>query len=113
MTLEQEIKLAAKHAAQEVFEEGYKKASENEDLILTTGKQDFLQTYIIAKKCFNELEKICIQEFHYTDIVIYCNWTDRRRRDIYYHFLSKKGYKYGRDLENKKCIYKKFKKKES
>ena len=90
-----------------------KKASENEDLILTTGKQDFLQTYIIAKKCFNELEKICIQEFHYTDIVIYCNWTDRRRRDIYYHFLSKKGYKYGRDLENKKCIYKKFKKKES
>ena len=32
MTLEQEIKLAAKHAAQEGFEEGYKKTSENEKL---------------------------------------------------------------------------------
>ena len=32
MTLEQEIRLAAKHAAQEAFEEGYKKASENEKL---------------------------------------------------------------------------------
>ena len=29
-----------------------KKAAENEDLVKTTGKQDFLQTYIIAKKCF-------------------------------------------------------------
>ena len=32
ITLEQEIRLAAKHAAQEAFEEGYKKASENEKL---------------------------------------------------------------------------------
>ena len=32
MTLEQEIRLAAKHAAQEAFEEEYKKASENEKL---------------------------------------------------------------------------------
>ena len=32
ITLEQEIRLAAKHAAQEAFEEEYKKASENEKL---------------------------------------------------------------------------------
>lgn len=90
-----------------------KKAAENEDLVKTTGKQDFLQTYIIAKKCFEKLEQTCLREFHYTNVVIYCYWTDNRRKDIYYHFLSKRGYRYGRDLANKKCIYKKFKKKES
>ena len=34
------------------------------------------------------------------NIVIYVNWADNRRRDIYYHFLSRHGYQYGRDLDD-------------
>ena len=34
MTLEQEIKLAAKHAAQEAYEKGYKEAEAEKELVV-------------------------------------------------------------------------------
>ena len=71
-----------------------------------------MRTISTAMKAFNMLETDAIQHHCGTEnIVIYCTWLDNRRRDAYYHFLSRKGYKYGfTPDEHKKCIMKKYKK---
>ena len=59
MTLEQEIKLDAKHAAQEAFEEGYKKASENEKLENARNfKESGVSVEIISKCTGLSLEQV-------------------------------------------------------
>ena len=78
----------------------------------TTGKQSFMKTWILAKEAFLLLEKEVLRDYSHYNVVIYVAWSDNRRRDIYYHYLSKIGYQYGRDTDNKKCIFKKFKRKD-
>lgn len=84
--------------------------AENERTVKTTGKNTFLNTLIWTKKAFAELERWTLSHFSYVDIVIYVGWADRRRRDIYHHYLSKNGYIYGRDLDGAKILYKKIEK---
>jgi hypothetical protein len=82
----------------------------NEDNIRSTGLNP-LATYSVAMKAFKKLEAKTLAEFNDRyDIVIFCTWLDRRRRDVYYKVLSRLGYRYGRNIDNEKCIYKKFKK---
>ena len=84
--------------------------AENEQTVKTTGKDTFLNTLIWTKKAFAELERWTLSHFSYVNIVIYVGWADRRRRDIYHHYLSKNGYIYGRDLDGAKVLYKKIEK---
>lgn len=73
---------------------------------------DPIQSAIVAIKAFNLLEADAIQTHcRSNNLVISCIWLDNRRRDVYYRFLSRKGYRYGRLPEtHQKCIMKKFKK---
>lgn len=87
-----------------------KHAAKNEDEARITGKDPF-KTCLCAMKAFNELERYVIAEekakFPNKKIHISCSWVDNRRRDVYYKFLSKRGYRYG-VFENQKVIYKTF-----
>lgn len=69
-------------------------------------------TAATAIKSFNILEKACLSRYNKDyNVVIFCYWIDNRRRDAYYKYLSKKGYRYGRiPYDNSKCIIKKYKK---
>lgn len=82
----------------------------NEAAVRSTGLFP-LQTIKTAIQAFNMLEADAIMHYCNTDnIIIYCTWLDNRRRDAYYHFLSRKGYRYGfTPDEHKKCIMKKYK----
>lgn len=83
----------------------------NENAAKVTGVNP-LQTLKVARAAFNMLEQDAIYTNNETqNIIIYCTWLDNRRRDIYYWYLSKKGYRYGKLPDtNRKCIFKKFKK---
>lgn len=84
-------------------------ATKDDQEAKTTGKNIFLKTWTFARQAFDLIEQELLREFNYIDnIVIYVSWSDNRRRDIYHHFLSKRGYRYGRDLDNKKVLYKKY-----
>lgn len=84
----------------------------NEDLKLSTGKYAFISAKWTIN-AFDELEKRVIEEnINDYNIVIYCWWTDNRRRDVYYKVLSRKGYTYQYirpDACNKKVIAKRWK----
>lgn len=83
---------------------------ENESQVKTTGANP-MKTLAVARQAFDMLEHDMLQFYNNKyNVVIYCTWLDNRRRDIYYWFLSKRGYRYGKTPQNKKCIYKKFKK---
>ena len=83
----------------------------NENAVRSTGLCPG-QTLKVAAAAFKMLEADAIEHYCSTDnIIIYCTWLDNRRRDAYYWFLSRKGYKYGfTPDEHKKCIMKKYKK---
>lgn len=72
-----------------------KHAQKNEDNAIVTGKYPF-ETVAKAVKAFNLLEQEVIKEnkFYNRKIMIIISWVDNRRRDIYYKYLSKRGYKY-------------------
>lgn len=72
-----------------------KHAQKNEDNAIITGKYPF-ETVAKAVKAFNLLEQEVIKEnkFYNKKIMIMISWVDNRRRDIYYKYLSKRGYKY-------------------
>lgn len=72
-----------------------KHAQKNEDNAIVTGKYP-LETVAKAVKAFNLLEQEVIKEnkFYNRKIMIMISWVDNRRRDIYYKYLSKRGYKY-------------------
>lgn len=72
-----------------------KHAQKNEDNAIVTGKYPF-ETVAKAVRAFNLLEQEVIKEnkFYNRKIMIIISWVDNRRRDIYYKYLSKCGYKY-------------------
>ena len=72
-----------------------KHAQKNEDNSIVTGKYPF-ETVAKAVRAFNLLEQKAIKEnkFYNRKIMIMISWVDNRRRDIYYKYLSKRGYKY-------------------
>lgn len=72
-----------------------KHAQKNEDNAIVTGKYPF-ETVSKAVRAFNILEQKVIKEnkFYNRKIMIMISWVDNRRRDIYYKYLSKRGYKY-------------------
>ena len=83
---------------------------ENENQIKTTGKNP-LATLAAARQAFDMLELDALQVHNDKyNVIIACTWLDNRRRDIYYWFLSRRGYRYGKTPTNKKCIFKKYKK---
>ena len=72
-----------------------KHAQKNEDNAIVTGKYPF-ETVAKAVRAFNLLEQEVIKEnkFYNRKIMIMISWVDNRRKDIYYKYLSKRGYKY-------------------
>lgn len=72
-----------------------KHAQKNEDNAIVTGKYPF-ETVANAVRAFNLLEQEVIKENKFYDkkVMIMISWVDNRRRDIYYKYLLKRGYKY-------------------
>lgn len=72
-----------------------KHAQKNEYNAIVTGKYPF-ETVANAVRAFNLLEQEVIKENKFYDkkVMIMISWVDNRRRDIYYKYLSKRGYKY-------------------
>lgn len=67
----------------------------NEDNIIMTGRNP-IKSVILGMRAFKELEKAFLEGYNEDyKVVISCNWIDNRRRDAYYTFLSKHGYRYG------------------
>lgn len=89
-----------------------KDIDKNENLIKTTGLNP-AKTISTAIKAFKILEEECLNYYNEEyNVIIYCTWLDKRRRDIYYRYLSRFGYKYGKHpYDNFKYIYKKYEKK--
>lgn len=83
-----------------------KHAQKNEDNAIITGKYPF-ETVAKAARAFNFLEQEVIKENKFYDkkIMIMISWVDNRRRDIYYKYLSKRGYKY-KTVDGQKFICK-------
>lgn len=81
-----------------------KHAGRNENEARITGLNP-VKTVCVAIKAFDLLEKEVIERRPSKRKHISCVWVDNRRRDVYYNFLSKRGYQYGK-LDNYKCIYK-------
>ena len=70
-----------------------------------------LKTISIGLQMFDAIEKKCVEEFDYfNNIIIFCTWLDKRRRDAYYRILSRRGYKFG-TINGEKVIMKKWSKK--
>lgn len=67
----------------------------NENNAVITGQYPF-ETVAKAIKAFNLLEQEVVEQgnFYNRRIMIMISWVDNRRRDIYYKYLSKRGYKY-------------------
>lgn len=81
----------------------------NADKKLLTGLNPYA-TITEARKAFHFLEQKILETYNrYYNVVITADWTDNQRRDVYYRFLSRYGYDYGVDLNNKKTIMKKYK----
>lgn len=72
-----------------------KHTQKNENDTIVTGKYPF-ETVAKAMRVFNLLEEEVIKEnkFYNRKIMIMISWVDNRRRDIYYKYLSRRGYKY-------------------
>lgn len=65
-----------------------------------TGK-DGLMGLLWAKKKIIEFEEFIKEKHQDVPIVIYCNWTDNKRRNVYERGLSKLGYKYNMIFNSK------------
>lgn len=67
----------------------------NENNAVITGQYPF-ETVAKAIRAFNLLEQEVVEHgnFYNRRIMIMISWVDNRRRDIYYKYLSKRGYKY-------------------
>ena len=82
----------------------------NENEVKSTGL-DPVNTFFVARRAFWALlhEVFCQFNDRY-DLIVYCNWLDNRRREVYYKFLAPLGFRYGRDIFGEKCIFKRYKK---
>lgn len=74
-----------------------------------SGKYPF-ETIVAGLKLFDELEKRCLNDFDYLNVIIYCTWSDNRRRDAYWSILKRRGYKWG-NIDKQKVIMKRTEKK--
>lgn len=81
-----------------------KHANAEMDNVVTTGKNPYT-TINFAIKAFKILEEHVLKKYPSKKIIIHCQWTDNRRRNIYEHFLTKKGYQFGY-VDNKRCLMK-------
>lgn len=71
-----------------------KHSARNEDNVIMTGLNPF-KTIYYGMKAFKFLEEAVLQGYNDRfKVIIYCSWVDNRRRDAYYKFLSKRGYRY-------------------
>jgi len=81
----------------------------NEDSCKITSKNPFL-TASIGIRLFKSLINVLLDDKKFTNNksnIVYCTWTDNKRRDVYYKYLNKYGYQYG-NLFGEKIIYKKY-----
>lgn len=77
------------------------------DSAAMTGRNP-LQTIALAREMFAALEEWVTELYSQScHVVVYCTWLDRRRREVYHRFLSRRGYRYGM-LFGRKVIYKRF-----
>lgn len=68
------------------------------------------ESIVAIKSAFRDLEEdvlYCYNE-HY-NIVISVTWLDQARKRVYYRYLSRFGYQYGK-INGELCIFKKYKK---
>lgn len=71
-----------------------------------------IKTVILGMKAFKEVENAFLKGYNDRfKVIISCNWTSSSRRDAYYAFLSKRGYRYDK-LFGEKVIMKVWKKNE-
>lgn len=85
-----------------------KHCDSNLDNVVMTGTNPW-ESVTKAMEAFNLLEKEVVNFYNNTDNIIFCDWSDNKRRDAYYKFLHKKGYEYG-NIDSCKCLMKVFKK---
>ena len=82
----------------------------NENEVKSTGL-DPVKTFFVARRAFWALLNEVFYQFNDRyDLIVYCNWLDNRRREVYYKFLAPLGFRYGRDIFGEKCIFKRYKK---
>lgn len=86
-----------------------KQRATNENKKLVTGLNPHA-TITEARKAFHLLENNVLEAYnkHY-NIIILVEWTDNKRRDIYYRYLSRYGYDYN-TLFGSKVLMKKYEK---
>jgi len=71
---------------------------------------DPVATVRIARDMFSSLENQIIQDIdlYGTKQHVSCTWLDAKRRNVYAHFLKRRGYQYGM-FDGKKVLYKVYK----
>lgn len=81
----------------------------NEETHRLTGKSPF-KTAIAARNSFEKLEEYVVREElrRHNNVYIMAFGTDSKRKDLYYRYLSSKGYQYGM-YDNHRVIFKIFK----
>ena len=85
-----------------------KHSLKNLEGVKSTGKMPFV-SLAMCRTMFNSLLTELLKSYYIEDAdnIVYCTWTDNKRRNVYYHFLRKYGFEYG-NLFNYKVIYKKY-----
>ena len=76
-----------------------------------TGQNPF-KNAVIGLRMFEAMEKKTVEDFSYQNIVIFCSWLDKRRREAYEKILMRRGYKYG-VIDGEKVLMKRWNKNES
>lgn len=78
----------------------HKRKQESSNYMKITGK-DGLRGLLWAKQNIIEFEQFISEIRKGYDIIIYCNWDDNRRRNVYEYGLKKLGYRFNIVLGNK------------
>lgn len=76
-----------------------------------TGQNPF-KNAVIGLRMFEAMEKKTVEDFSCQNIVIFCSWLDKRRREAYEKILMRRGYKYG-VIDGEKILMKRWNKNES
>lgn len=74
----------------------YKKRKDKPNIFLKRTGKDGLKTLLFAKKAIKEFEPYIIEQYGrcHQKMFINIQWTDNKRRDIYYRGLKDIGYKF-------------------
>ena len=73
---------------------------------------DPLKNVSIGLRMFKAMEEKTVEDFSYLNIVIFCSWLDKRRREAYEKILMRRGYKYG-IIDGDRVLMKRWNKNES